>query len=180
MNAPTRSPWGTVEHCTKVAEGIWSVSTSGHGGIKLDRERNAKVPKGARRAGGWYEEDCEWCLVALVFPEAFKEAERSWADATAKNWFPEEYEAITGRKVGLDESRELRRRAVIESTRDRFVTAAAYGSWHAQVPEGMVGVYARKLATGETACFLVPEGEYKYDGNGFVVDESRHARMGAL
>jgi hypothetical protein len=53
-----------------------------------------------RRAGGWYEEDCDWAIVATVFPEAFKgrdvgtttkdplEAARS----TLRNWHPDSYE----------------------------------------------------------------------------------------
>src|SRR5271165_6274308 len=69
--APTNSPWGKVDHTEELAPGIWSVSTPGHGGLKLSTQRNGMMPPYMKRAGGWYEEDCEWSLVALVFPEVF-------------------------------------------------------------------------------------------------------------
>lgn len=49
------SPWGKIESKTEFAPDIVFVSTASHGGIKLDRLRNAMVPKPLRRAGGWYE-----------------------------------------------------------------------------------------------------------------------------
>ena len=49
-----------------LAPGAWTLSTAGHGGIKLNRKRNALVPADARAKGGWYEEDCEWAIPAYV------------------------------------------------------------------------------------------------------------------
>ena len=63
------SPWGRIQNAYTVADGIFLVSTAGHGGAKLDRKRNAQVPKPWRSKGGWYEEDCDWAIVALTFPE---------------------------------------------------------------------------------------------------------------
>ena len=60
------SPWGRVQSCGMVAPGIGWVSTASHGGIKLDRKRNAEVPEYMRTAGGWYEEDCEWAIPYVV------------------------------------------------------------------------------------------------------------------
>jgi len=64
MREGDRSPWGKIQHVQTLGEGAWFVSTAGHGGIKLDRKRNAAIPSGARMAGGWYEEDCK-CAIAL-------------------------------------------------------------------------------------------------------------------
>ena len=54
------------------------VQTASHGGFYLDAEMNAQVPEAWRVAtfndlglAGWYEEDCDWCLVALTFPQHF-------------------------------------------------------------------------------------------------------------
>jgi hypothetical protein len=63
---PARSRWGPIQTKSELAPGVWSVSTAGHGGIKLSRERNAAVPAYLRREGGWYEEDCEWAIAAVV------------------------------------------------------------------------------------------------------------------
>ena len=59
---PLHSPWGAVQHGERLADGVFFVSTAGHGGIKLDRARNALVPEVFRKEGGWYEEDCDWAI----------------------------------------------------------------------------------------------------------------------
>jgi len=66
MREGSSSPWGKIQHVSQLASGAWSVSTAGHGGIKLDAARNRKVPKDARQPGGWYEEDCQWAIAAYV------------------------------------------------------------------------------------------------------------------
>ena len=63
----TRTPWGEAQHVTHIQEGVWFASTASHGGIKLDRKRNAKIPAVARIEGGWYEEDCAAVIPAHVF-----------------------------------------------------------------------------------------------------------------
>lgn len=176
MKTPKRSPWGTVDSAIEVAAGILSVSTPGHGGFKLSRALNAKVPAAVRRKGGWYEEDCEWAFVALVFPDAFDDKTVEHAKSSAKNWFPDEYEALTGEKVTAEESSTLRERAFKAKTASKFVVTSARGDWADDVPPGMVGVTAHKASTGETASFLVAATEYASRGIKFVVDESKHAR----
>ena len=66
MREGDRSPWGKIQHVTVLAPGAWSVSTAGHGGIKLDAARNRKVPALVRGERGWYEEDCDWAIPAFV------------------------------------------------------------------------------------------------------------------
>ena len=67
----TLTPWGAPQHITTLVEGIRSVSTASHGGIKLSAERNAQMPDYMRNEDGWYEEDSERARVAVVFPDAF-------------------------------------------------------------------------------------------------------------
>ena len=137
----SRSPWGTIDHVTVHAPGIASVSTPRHGGFKLDRSHNAKVPAACRRKGGWYEEDCEYAISVLVFPEAFEDRIVEGARASLKNWYPEAYTAITGEPVALEDSYELRRRAFKARNADKHVVVSASGSGPG-VPAGMVGVTA--------------------------------------
>lgn len=76
------SPWGTVEDVYTVKEGITQVSTLSHGGFHVTPERMSRMPeelKGKRSyathfeegGNGWFEEDCEVCLVVLAFPDEF-------------------------------------------------------------------------------------------------------------
>jgi hypothetical protein len=55
------------------------------------------MPECVRRNGGWYEEDQEWALVALVFPSMFPEREQLVACTTVRDYYPDEYYQITGK-----------------------------------------------------------------------------------
>lgn len=168
--------------------GMWFVGTASHGGIKLDRARNAKVPKSCRADGGWYEEDCDWAIPVCVFEDEVRESGKmaKTLDAgshkdTLRNWHPEAYKAIYGEPVAVEDSHVLRKRAAAERNRNKFVGVAGSGSWHKTVPEGFVGVH---LAMGgwvtegnvtrhgkPEITKLVPEAEYgARDEFGFVVD----------
>lgn len=75
---PKQTPWGPAQSTTKIAPGIASYTTASHGGLHLDKSRNAKVPaclKQSTFAGlglkGWYEEDADWAIVVYTFPEHF-------------------------------------------------------------------------------------------------------------
>jgi hypothetical protein len=178
MQQPKRSPWGQIDYWREVAPGIALAQTPGHGGFKLDRKRNNRVPASCRRKGGWYEEDCEWGIVALVHPDAFKPDEVTQAHQVVKNYFPEAYTAITGAPVAISESWQLRALRFEETTRDVYVACSAFGDWAHWVPEGMVGVYAVRRRNRDEACFLIPQSEYACHGEfSFVVDESRHERV---
>ena len=89
VTTPFPTPWGPAVTVNEIALGIMFVETASHGGYFLNPERNAKVPEAWRQASfnrkglaGWYEEDCDWCLVALTFPEFFPEGADRAARAT--------------------------------------------------------------------------------------------------
>lgn len=178
-----RSPWGVIQDEERIATGITFVSTSSHGGIKLDRRRQAMMPKVFRQKGGWYEEDCDWCLPALIFPEAFPD-KQTLAHSTAKDWHPEAYEAHFGVVISLSESVKKREVKFQADTVDKWVVTAAWGSWHAKVPVGMVGVVASLGGIRDHSVlqryFLVPQPEYSGRGVGFVVDLERHQEVAKL
>lgn len=175
---PLRSPWGTIQHIETIAEGVAFVSTAGHGGIKLDRKRNAAMPAPLRIAGGWYEEDCEWALVVLGLPQHFTDKQRQDALQTVKDVFPTRYEDWTGETLPITESYEKCRRKFFEDNAEKLVAVSAFGSWHEKVPQGWVGIAAVKggvwVAGVQTLWFLVPEAEYNLRNRfGYVVDPDK-------
>lgn len=92
-----RTPWGPSQSVTTVAPGVLIVDTAGHGGVKLDRKRNAKVPAGARKPRGWYEEDCEALVPLLVFFEEMKSTTGATREMLAESlgrWLPESLSAL--------------------------------------------------------------------------------------
>lgn len=92
-----RSPWGKIQHVQHLGEGACFVSTAGHGGIKLDRKRNAMIPKAARRERGWYEEDCEAAIpmAAIESVRAALNVTRERALESVARWIPEAHAALT-------------------------------------------------------------------------------------
>jgi len=173
MNIPKYSPWGYIQHSGIIAEGIAWVSTARHGGVKLDRRRNAMVPFNHRSKGGWYEEDCEWAIAALVHKEAWLDAhvakkaeankeDRTWLNAhaanerekeersiveTAKNWNPVFYEDFTGIPVTAEESYVVRQNEFKTKHANSLIVTSAWGDWHEDVPAGHVGVMANRGGT---------------------------------
>ena len=66
---PSMSPWDEVQQCETIAEGIYSVSTAGHGGIMIAEELAPYVlspealSEGMREGGYYcYEEDALQCI----------------------------------------------------------------------------------------------------------------------
>ena len=69
MREPTMSPWGEVDNCRTIANGIYDVSTEGHGGIMITEMLAARILslealKVCFRENGYccYEEDCDACV----------------------------------------------------------------------------------------------------------------------
>ena len=76
---PTWSPWGAPDHAEQVFAGVWSIYTPSHGGFYVSAERRKDMNQNllalgfnGQAAKGWFEEDCDWCLVALAFPDEWK------------------------------------------------------------------------------------------------------------
>lgn len=55
---PITSPWGTVQECTVIAPGIYSVSTAGHGGIMIDGALAPHILSPEALAEGFVENGC--------------------------------------------------------------------------------------------------------------------------
>ncbi len=179
------TPWGQPDTKMIHSEGIMFYSTPGHGGFKVSRELNLKIPEYMRRAGGWYEEDCEWSIVAMAFPDKFEPKDVESARNTFRNWFPDEYEKFFGVKLKEGESWTRDDAIFYKSNKDKLLGIAAWGDWHKTVPEGMVGVCAvigskaedRKYSDSDEHYLLVPEKEYENRSRDFVFeDPSRYQK----
>lgn len=99
---PDYTPWGHADHAEQIFAGVWSLMTPRHGGLYVSEERRKASPFlqewmlytfGRKGYEGWFEEDCDWCLVALAFPDEWKawqgnngEASLAGAKGTFDHW----------------------------------------------------------------------------------------------
>lgn len=178
-----RTPWGPSDSVRDIAPGILRVGTPGHGGLKLDKERNAQIPAYMRRSSGWYEEDCEWSIVGVVFQNLFSDAM-----PTFRNWYPDHYEKFTGKKLIEGESHKRDEKIFQERHKNSLVVISASrggASWEPTVPQGFVLTHATvggERGTGvkevPARLFLVPEDEYqKRNSFGFIIDPAIHQEI---
>lgn len=94
-----RTPWGRSQGCEPTGfAGIEFYWTEGHGGYYVSRARTqdmrrhrpeamAHCIEDERTRGTWWEEDCAWAWVALVFPEAFPPEAQAAAERTVDHYY---------------------------------------------------------------------------------------------
>lgn len=191
--AVSSSPWDAVQECTKLDDGVFWVSTAGHGGLMIDKPTaSALLSEPARRHGmDWgnficYEEDCQ-CSIVFFDRPAILEAwfmKRCERPATpddhdkntdsVKNWEWRYYEERTGITLQPGESYIKDEMLFYQAHAEDWLGVSATGgsSWE-PVPEGFVKVTAAKGGRGsnldrnpfiEPREFLVPRSEYSGDG----------------
>ena len=78
-----RTPWGAADNSKELGDGVYEVSTPGHGGIYMGAEARAAIPADVRRTfingGAWAEEDCEMVIaLALLEAKGKVKPERLW------------------------------------------------------------------------------------------------------
>ncbi|MHB2267931.1 MULTISPECIES: DUF7007 domain-containing protein [Chelativorans] len=173
------TPWGPSQGATVYADGIVFHSTAGHGGFLLSPDRNRKVHPSIRVAGGAYEEDEAWAIVAFSFPHLFTAFERRAAEKTMKDSFPDAWEAITGNVLGAGESWTKDERAFFAQHRDDWIVIWAIICDHQPGFTEVIATPGGKRGPGsEERRFLVPSVEYRVGRFGFVIDPERHAVYG--
>lgn len=166
---PSCSPWGAIQQADQLIPGAWLVSTATHGGILLSDERQAAMPDALRMTEPAYEEACDWSLPILAFQDEFAASPScrpSWitlARDIARCWHPDRFTAHTGEAVAENPSHILRSRSAYQLVIGKFCVASAWGSWAEWVPDGKVGVIARKVTAVDHL------GHASYD------DEERYA-----
>lgn len=64
------SPWGAVDHVYPLGPDVVVVATPSHGGLWVSPEAMTLIPRPLRATaysrGGWFEEDCDWCIPYLA------------------------------------------------------------------------------------------------------------------
>lgn len=190
------TPWGRADTERMIAPGIVEVTTASHGGIHLVPDLNGKVNAVWRDKAGWYEEDCDWAIVAVTFPEHFRDKKiedgpevglthEQYAHNVLKRWYPDEYGTVFGVTVTAAESNIVAEREFKAAHADRWLSTSAWGhrndrNGRLRVPAGWVGVCASvggsRAHGSEERWFLVPEAEYDVRNTlgGVVIDPDRH------
>lgn len=173
MSAST--PWGSSQLATIYGTGVVCHSTAGHGGFHLSADRNRLIDPALRKDSPWYEEDSEWAIVALAFPDLFTAYERKCADETIRHSWPDTWKRIHGRTLTAGESRSKDRCAFEHAHADDWVVISAiYSDQHAGMTE-VVAAKGGKRGAGTKRRFLVSSDEYSTRGPfGFVIDDVRH------
>ena len=169
------TPWGSSQLATIYGPSVIAHSTASHGGFHLSPDRNRLIDPTLRKDSPWYEEDCEWAIVALTFPNLFTAYERRCADETIRHSWPDTWERIHGRILAAGESQSRDRRVFEHAHADNWVVISAiYSDQHAEMTEVVATRGGIRGAEGERR-FLVPSDEYGGRGPfGFVIDETRH------
>lgn len=106
---PVQTPWGLPDTAREIAPGIVFYSTPSHGGYWLSPARVAAMPKPLRdfqpfAGANWYEEDADWAIVALAFPQFFPAEAVRMASVTLMHYNPELYEQFVA--VGRGQGRK--------------------------------------------------------------------------
>ena len=167
------TPWGMSQTVTEVCDGIVWVSTASHGGMKLDRKQNARIPGYMRSSGGWYEEDCDWCIPGVVLNAEHSRTER--AKETMRNWFPDYYEKFFNVTLLEGESYRKDETLFLERNKNNYLVLSC-----SPRPDGMLDVFCGRggrLASGgypkDVKTFIVPRCDYVVPSR-FVVDENKY------
>lgn len=97
---PIYTIWGKADDKpNRIAEGIYHVTTPSHGGYWLSAKRYWDMPEQLRACSftndNWFEEDCSWCAVVLVYPEYFDAEHRNVAANTYNAEYAKKYGQLT-------------------------------------------------------------------------------------
>lgn len=181
IQLPTHTPWGKPEGAETLAHGIGRFSTRAHGGYWLakyrEQARRNRFPDFATFAGGpWYEQDTDWVVVCLTFPDLFDEDQLVSAVRTVQ--------ALSRRPIyrlpsagwrcvlqwyqdGSAEAKEVAARADarIEQCKHLWEKGSTWTASRAEYPAGTWGVSLRRSADGavKTVYMRYPERRYWTD-----------------
>lgn len=108
LQAPSWSPWGTVEVAIPLGPDAVAVITASHGGIFISAAGLSRIPAPLRTTcysrEGWFEEDCDWAIPYLALElhhheedPAFGERKRLAARQTLLRWYAD-HAALLGVK----------------------------------------------------------------------------------
>ena len=108
---PGYSPWGKIQTSTKIAEGVFWVSTPSHGGLMVHKDSPIKltgqaISKAVTSSGDWFsfEEDCRYAIPFFEHPFILRfldqESLAMWQEcADGKGYYPESMRKEAAGKV---------------------------------------------------------------------------------
>lgn len=177
IDSRAHTPWGTSQGATVYADGVVAHSTASHGGFHLSAQRNLKIHPMLRAANGFYEEDCHWAAVAQCFPELFTDLEKTCAEKTIRDWYPDAWEAIHGKVLEAGQSSTKDEREFYKRHAEDWIVVSAIRSDHeAGFTEVLATLGGDRAGTRGTRRYLVSSDEYGISGGrfGFIIDEACH------
>ena len=92
MPYTAETPWGKPDSAVRVSPDVIRYDTPSHGGYHVTGSALDRIPAQFRDgfAGyGWFEEDCDWAIVAWFLPELFPAEAQDVARATLEHFKPE-------------------------------------------------------------------------------------------
>ncbi len=111
INVPENSPWGEVQHCKMLCNGVYEVATASHGGIMAESAAAKKLFSVAALRCGFkdgsyvcFEEDCQATVairelldkgkIKAPVNEYFKPGEyEKLIDKSVQRWYPDYWNA---------------------------------------------------------------------------------------
>ena len=87
------TPWGQADSREIYSGDVSFYGTPSHGGFRVAGKSLERIPDKYHGVSGypagWFEEDCDWAIVAFFLPELFTTDEAKAADSTLDNWHPD-------------------------------------------------------------------------------------------
>ncbi len=125
-----------------------------------------------RNADGWYEEDCCYAKVMIIFPHRFEAKHVQGAIDSFRNWEWQAYEKHYQVVLKTGESYTKDQDVFQQIHKNDFIVTSAMAS----TGSDLVKVRALNSTTQEAKWFMVPSSEYKMD---FVIDLEKHEEVEA-
>lgn len=141
LSQGSRTPWGPAQNVIDYSDGIAVVSCAGHGGLKLSPERNKAIPVALRQSSGWYEEDCDFQIAGMYFPEETRpttgrgysenydlEKWEEYCRQGVRDYHWGGYEKATGEEIRPGESSGKDEAMFLARHEDRWMTSGGFSN----------------------------------------------------
>lgn len=165
-----QTPWGRSQETTRISQDITRLSTASHGGYhctgQAQRTIETAVPDFKPWAGrGWYEEDVDWAVVAVMHDAWFDAAAIDQAVRTLSRRREGDYLTPVREWLAGDSQNativRLRAQAYAEAHAHHYEVSGC-GSAPTGYPDGAWQVSLRQRTTGERRTIIL--ADYPHQG----------------
>ena len=182
-----RTPWGESQSYEHHANGIDFYITTSHGGFAVSEKNfnticrifpsvlKQNVPTTRTKDKNtlyWFEEDCMYSYVVIAFKDCFTKKEYNEALHSLANWYPDDWEKLTGKKLEKGMS-IIRDRNIFEKEHrnDYVVTSASFLDYAPNI----VFITSSKISDNSEKFYIMRAEDYDVllsENNGrIVIDE---------